>query len=95
MTEDGIKDHLRDLHLGTEKQLSELKLPVGATYVLSGHTETPFPQDNKTNSKCSLEERVRANVKVIKNSSLIRDELKAHTKGLIFDIKTGKLTEVQ
>lgn len=43
----------------------------------------------------SLEERVRENVKTIKESPHIREELKARTKGLIYDIKTGKLTELE
>lgn len=41
----------------------------------------------------SLEERVRQNVKLVKESPHIRKELKERTKGLIYDIKTGKLTE--
>lgn len=43
----------------------------------------------------SLEERIRQNVKIIKESPYIREELKARTKGLIYDIKTGKLTELE
>lgn len=42
-----------------------------------------------------LEERVRENIKIIKESPHIREELKARTKGLIYDIKTGKLTELE
>ncbi|KAK7736341.1 hypothetical protein SLS63_003318 [Diaporthe eres] len=42
-----------------------------------------------------LEQRVRDNVKLIKDSPFVREELKAHTKGLIYDIKTGVLTELQ
>ncbi|KAJ4390627.1 hypothetical protein N0V93_004224 [Gnomoniopsis smithogilvyi] len=42
----------------------------------------------------TLEDRVRQNVKLIKESPHIRDELKERTKGLIYDIKTGKLAEL-
>jgi carbonic anhydrase len=42
-----------------------------------------------------LEQRVRDNVKLIKDSPFIREELKARTKGLIYDIKTGALTELR
>lgn len=41
-----------------------------------------------------LDERVRVNVQVIKDSPYIRQELKDRTRGLIYDIKTGKLTQV-
>ena len=40
-----------------------------------------------------LEQRVRDNVKLIKDSPFVREELKARTKGLVYDIKTGVLTE--
>ncbi|ROW07229.1 hypothetical protein VMCG_03778 [Cytospora schulzeri] len=43
----------------------------------------------------TLEQRVRENVKLIKTSPFIRKELKDRTKGLIYDLKTGKLTEIQ
>ncbi|CAN8102297.1 unnamed protein product [Discula destructiva] len=43
----------------------------------------------------TLEERVQQNVKMVKESPYIRDELKARTRGLIYDIKTGKLTEFE
>ncbi|KAL2286139.1 hypothetical protein FJTKL_07353 [Diaporthe vaccinii] len=42
-----------------------------------------------------LEQRVRDNVKLIQDSPFVREELKARTKGLIYDIKTGVLTELQ
>ncbi|KAK2608052.1 hypothetical protein N8I77_006688 [Diaporthe amygdali] len=42
-----------------------------------------------------LQQRVRDNVKLIKDSPFVREELKARTKGLIYDIKTGVLTEVK
>ncbi|KAL1855280.1 hypothetical protein Daus18300_011186 [Diaporthe australafricana] len=44
-------------------------------------------------SRNILEQRVRENVKLIKDSPFVREELKARTKGLIYDIKTGVLTE--
>lgn len=34
-------------------------------------------------------------MQLIKESPHIREELKARTKGLIYDIKTGKLTELE
>lgn len=34
-----------------------------------------------------LEQRVRDNVKLIKDSPFVREELKARTKGLIYNIK--------
>lgn len=43
----------------------------------------------------SLEERVGHNVELVKNSPHIREELKARTKGLVYDIKTGKLRELE
>ncbi|KAG6360906.1 hypothetical protein INS49_011974 [Diaporthe citri] len=42
-----------------------------------------------------LEQRVCDNVKLVKDSPFVREELKARTKGLIYDIKTGVLTELQ
>ncbi|ORY68290.1 carbonic anhydrase [Pseudomassariella vexata] len=42
----------------------------------------------------SVEDQVRRNVKFIKDSPFIRDELKARTQGLAYDIKTGVVTRV-
>lgn len=42
---------------------------------------------------CRLEERVRNNVQLIKDSPHIRQELKDRTRGFVYDIKTGRLTE--
>ncbi|KAH8773592.1 hypothetical protein F5883DRAFT_641578 [Diaporthe sp. PMI_573] len=73
MTDDGIKEYLKDRHLGDDKQIDKLEFGVGNP----------------------LEQRVRDNVKLIKDSPFIREELKARTKGLIYDIKTGALTELR
>ncbi|VUC29126.1 unnamed protein product [Clonostachys rosea] len=37
---------------------------------------------------------VREDIKFLQDSPLLRDELKAHIRGYVFDIKTGKLTLV-
>lgn len=54
------------------------------------------PRDReKADSWHRLEERVRVNVQLIKDSPHIRQELKDRTRGFVYDIKTGKLTEQQ
>lgn len=40
-----------------------------------------------------LEERVRSNLQLIQDCPLIRQELKDRTRGFVYDIKTGQLTE--
>lgn len=95
MTEDGIKGYLKERHLGDDEQIDKLQFGVGNKYVsmhLVGSTlVTPKLLTNKYHR---LEQRVRDNVKLIKDSPFVREELKARTKGLIYDIKTGVLTEL-
>ena len=49
----------------------------------------------KSDRNHRIEQRVRENVKLIKDSPFVRNELKARTRGLIYDIKTGLLTQLR
>ena len=42
----------------------------------------------------SLEQSVKDDVAILKNSHLMRPELKKQIRGFVFDIQTGKLSEV-
>lgn len=43
---------------------------------------------------CSVEQSVRDDIALVKNSKLVRQELKDGTRGFVYDIDTGLLTEV-
>lgn len=95
MTEDGIKGYLKERHLGDDEQIDKLHFGVGNEYVSTHPISRVFSRSWTSNKHRRLEQRVRDNVKLIKDSPFVREELKARTKGLIYDIKTGVLTEVR
>jgi len=42
-----------------------------------------------------LEESVREDLKFLKESALVRQEIKDNARGYVYDIKSGKLKEVK
>jgi carbonic anhydrase len=87
-----VRQMLRERAPGNDGTIEQLKLPGFDEYVL--RYASGLASLFLTFISLSLEQSVRDDVRVIKSSQLVRQELSEQTKGFIFDIKSGKLIAV-
>ena len=62
--------------------------------MLSAGYSMPYILYQLTACPLSLEQSVRDDVQIVKDSPLVRKELAARTRGFVYDIKTGKVNPV-